>query len=50
MYTPTKNYFRKKGYKIMYKGSNCDQKAKLSEILTEPINPRAGYSYLTIPS
>ena len=26
MYTPTKNYYRKKGYKIMYKGSNCDQK------------------------
>ena len=24
----------------MYKGSNCDQKAQLSEILTEPLNPR----------
>ena len=24
----------------MYKGSNCDQKSQLSEILTEPLNPR----------
>ena len=24
----------------MYKGSNCDQKSHLSEILTEPLNPR----------
>ena len=34
-----KNFFRKKRYKIMYKGSNCDQKSQLSEILTEPLNP-----------
>jgi len=26
----------------MYKGSNCDHKSKLSEILTEPLNPREG--------
>jgi len=25
----------------MYKGSNCDRKSQLSEILTEPLNPRA---------
>ena len=25
----------------MYNGSNCDQKSQLSEILTEPLNPRA---------
>ena len=30
-----KKLFQKKGYKIMYKGSNCDQKSQLSEILTE---------------
>ena len=24
----------------MYKGSNCNQKSQLSEILTEPLNPR----------
>ena len=24
----------------MYKGSNCDRKSQLSEILTEPLNPR----------
>ena len=24
----------------MYKGSNSDQKSQLSEILTEPLNPR----------
>ena len=23
----------------MYKGSNCDRKSQLSEILTEPLNP-----------
>ena len=39
MYMPTKNYFRRKGYTIMYKGSNCNQKSQLSEILTEPLNP-----------
>ena len=26
----------------MYKGSNCDRKSQLSEILTEPLNPRGG--------
>ena len=26
----------------MYKGINCERKSQLSEILTEPINPRAG--------
>ena len=25
----------------MYKGSNCDRKSQLSEILTEPLNTRA---------
>ena len=30
----------KKGYKIMYKGSNCDRMSQLSEILTESLNPR----------
>ena len=35
MYMPTK-----KGDKIMYKGSNCGRKSQLSEILTEPLNPR----------
>ena len=35
-----KKLFRKKGYTIMYKGSNCDRKSQLSEILTEPLNPR----------
>ena len=24
----------------MYNGSNCDRKPKLSNILTEPLNPR----------
>ena len=24
----------------MYNGSNCDRKPKLSDILTEPLNPR----------
>ena len=37
----TKKYL-KKGYKIMYEGSNCDRKSQLSEILTEPFNPREG--------
>ena len=23
----------------MYRGSNCDRKSQLSEILTEPLNP-----------
>ena len=40
MYIPTKNDFRKKDYKVMYKGSNWDRKSQLSEILTEPLNPR----------
>ena len=31
-----------KGYKIMQKGSNCDRKSQLSEILTEPLNPHDG--------
>ena len=26
----------------MYEGSNCDRKSQLSEILTEPLNPRGG--------
>ena len=25
----------------MYKGINCERKSQLSEILTEPLNPRA---------
>ena len=29
MYTPTKNYYRKKGYKIMYKGSKIVIKSKI---------------------
>ena len=33
MYMPTKKYFKNKG-------SNCDLKSQLSEILTEPLNPR----------
>ena len=37
---PTKKYLRKKANKIMYNGSNCDQKSQLSKILTEPSNPR----------
>ena len=36
-----KKWIKKKGYKVMYKGSNCDRKSQLSEILTEPLNPRA---------
>jgi len=35
-----KKIFIIKGYKIMYKGSNCDRKSQFSEILTEPLNPR----------
>ena len=38
-----KKVFKKKGYKIMQKGSNCDLKSQLSEILTEPLNSRALY-------
>ena len=41
MYITRKNYLRKKGYKIMYNGSNCNQKSQLSEIITELLNPRA---------
>jgi len=26
----------------MYNGSNCDRKLQLSDILTEPLNPREG--------
>ena len=48
MYMQTKNYFRKKDYKMMYKGSNCDQKSRLSEILTEPLNPRGGCYYFLV--
>ena len=33
-----KKVFKKKGYKIMYEGLNCDRKSQLSEILTEPLN------------
>ena len=28
----------------MFNGSNCEQKSQLSEILTEPLNPRELYS------
>ena len=27
----------------MYKGLNCDRKSQLSEILTEPLNPREAF-------
>ena len=37
-----KKLFKNKGYKTMYEGSNCDRKPQLSEILTEPLNPREG--------
>ena len=37
---PTKKYLRKKDYTIMFNGSNCDRKSKLSGLLTEPLNPR----------
>ena len=40
MYMPTKKSLKQKGYKIMYNGSNFDRKSQLSEILTEPLNPR----------
>ena len=40
MYMPTKKYKRKNAKKIMLNGSNCSQKSQLSEILTEPLNPR----------
>ena len=39
----------------MFNGSNCDQKAQLSKILTEPLNPRGlgltdhiGFEFLRI--
>jgi len=33
----------------MYKGSNCDRKSQLSEILTEPLNPRERFkSYMLL--
>ena len=35
-----KKLFKNKGYKVMYNGSNCVRKSQLSEILTEPLNPR----------
>ena len=35
-----KKLFKKKGYKVMSNGSNCDRKSQLYEILTEPLNPR----------
>ena len=35
-----KKVFKKKGWKIMFNGSNCDRKSHLSGILTEPLNPR----------
>ena len=40
MYMP-KKLFKIKGYTIMLKGSNIDFKSQFSEILTEPLNPRA---------
>ena len=42
MYTPTKKSLKKyeNHYDIMYNGSNFDRKSQLSEILTEPLNPR----------
>ena len=30
----------------MFKGLNCDRKSQLSEILTEPLNPRVLVMYL----
>ena len=30
----------------MFNGSNCDRKSQLSEILTEPLNPRDIYIYI----
>ena len=38
---PTKNDLRKKTIQLCIKGSNCDRKSQLSEMLTEPLNPRA---------
>jgi len=35
-----KKVFNRKGYQIMFNGSNCDRKSQLSGILTEPLNPR----------
>ena len=32
----------------MHKGSNCDRKSQLSEILTEPLNPRGLYCIVDI--
>ena len=32
----------------MCKGSNCDRKSQLSEILTEPLNPRDLITILTL--
>ena len=40
MYMPTKKLFKKKGYSNMYKGSKCDRKSQLSEILTELLTQR----------
>ena len=37
---PTKKVLKKKGYKIMFNGSNCDRKSQLSGILTGTFNPR----------
>ena len=39
MYMLTKKYLRKKVKKLCM-GLNCDRKSQLSEILTEPLNPR----------
>ena len=39
MYMPTKKYSENR-IKIMFNGSNCDQKSQFSGILTEPLNPR----------
>ena len=48
MYMPTKKSLKKyeNHYEIMYKGSNCDQKSQLSEILTEPLNRRDAVSLI----
>ena len=47
MHMPTKKYLRKKAKKIMFNGSNCNRKSQLSEILTEPLNPRGRKFYNT---
>ncbi len=34
----------------MYNGSNCDRKSQLSEILTEPSNPRVSQNGTSVLS